>query len=255
MAGISIDLGYDFFYGQYTLPHNRSLIKQRKLDVVISQNSDYQSLLDLKIPYQGFHVIRDPRDVCVSSYFSFKNSHPVENWNQLKALRNKLQDISIEEGLLEVMCFNQGFFKSMDDWNYHDPNILELKYENVILDPEKHLLEACRFLFSCQNRSSMIFQAISTYNRILFRKRGLYRHFKIKNSTLPLEHVRHLNQKLSFKRLSKGRKRGQEDAHSHYRKGISGDWKNYITGPVKEHFKKQYGALLIKLGYEQDYSW
>ncbi|MDA3874063.1 MAG: hypothetical protein PF795_08885 [Kiritimatiellae bacterium] len=59
----------------------------------------------------------------------------------------------------------------------------------------------------------------------------------------------------SYKFLAAGRSHGQEDASSHYRKGISGDWANHFT---KQHgilFLKEYGDILIQLGYETDHSW
>jgi hypothetical protein len=59
----------------------------------------------------------------------------------------------------------------------------------------------------------------------------------------------------SFEKLSKGRERGEEDPGSFYRKGISGDWKNYFTERDREIFKEAAGDLLIKLGYEKDLSW
>jgi hypothetical protein len=59
----------------------------------------------------------------------------------------------------------------------------------------------------------------------------------------------------SFKKLSKGRMRGQEDPTSFFRKGIAGDWRNVFTEQDKVLFKKEAGSLLIRLGYEKDDSW
>jgi hypothetical protein len=59
----------------------------------------------------------------------------------------------------------------------------------------------------------------------------------------------------SFKKLSKGRMRGQEDPTSFFRKGIAGDWRNVFTEQDKVLFKKVAGSLLIRLGYEKDDSW
>ncbi len=256
MAGISIDLGLNFFYGQYTLPSNQEILKFKRYDMIISQNSDYQSLINLNIPYKGFHIIRDPRDLCVSSYFSFKKTHVLGDWRQLKDLRDKLNAVSMEEGMLEIFNFNKGFFNSIHTWNYGDENILELKYEDIINNPEEYLLRICDFLFCCDPHTSIKFNVISIYNRILLRnRRFFYDHLKIKSQKLPVNHIKNLNKKLSFKELSKGRNRGQENFNSHYRKGISGDWKHYITGNLKEMFKTQYGNLLIQLGYERDNSW
>jgi hypothetical protein len=58
----------------------------------------------------------------------------------------------------------------------------------------------------------------------------------------------------AFQKLA-GRKKGEEDAKSHYRKGVAGDWVNHLTGANKTLFKERWGSLLINLGYEQDLNW
>jgi hypothetical protein len=40
-----------------------------------------------------------------------------------------------------------------------------------------------------------------------------------------------------------------EDAISHYRKGVSGDWRNYFTPRVQSHLDKVTGGLVAALGY------
>ncbi len=52
-----------------------------------------------------------------------------------------------------------------------------------------------------------------------------------------------------------GRKPGEEDVSSHYRKGVSGDWKNHFTDRIKAEFKMKFGQLLIDTGYEKDLNW
>jgi hypothetical protein len=67
--------------------------------------------------------------------------------------------------------------------------------------------------------------------------------------------VRRCVRKASFEKLSKGRKRGQEDPSSFLRKGVAGDWKNVFTEKDKQIFKEEAGNLLVKLGYEKDNDW
>ncbi len=52
-----------------------------------------------------------------------------------------------------------------------------------------------------------------------------------------------------------GRKRGDEDAGSHERKGVAGDWRNYFTDKLAKDFKALYGDLLIATGYEPNDRW
>ncbi|MCM8527552.1 MAG: sulfotransferase [Lentisphaeraceae bacterium] len=53
----------------------------------------------------------------------------------------------------------------------------------------------------------------------------------------------------SFAKLSKGRKNGEEDKSSFYRKGIAGDWKNHFTEADLEAFDKIAGRMMKRLGY------
>ena len=59
----------------------------------------------------------------------------------------------------------------------------------------------------------------------------------------------------SFEKLSRGRKRGEEDSSSFFRKGIAGDWRNIFTEEDRRIFKETAGELLIELGYEEDHNW
>lgn len=63
----------------------------------------------------------------------------------------------------------------------------------------------------------------------------------------------------SFNRLSGGRKKGQENSGSFFRKGVAGDWKNHFGEKEIECFKNEHdGAwnrLLMSLGYEQGENW
>jgi hypothetical protein len=59
----------------------------------------------------------------------------------------------------------------------------------------------------------------------------------------------------SFENWTNGRKRGEEDPSSFFRKGVAGDWRNVFTEEDKRVFKEVAGDLLIELDYERDYSW
>lgn len=53
-----------------------------------------------------------------------------------------------------------------------------------------------------------------------------------------------------FEKLSKGRKRGQENRSSFFRKGIIGDWKNHFNQECIDTFIQYGGDLLREMGYE-----
>jgi len=58
-----------------------------------------------------------------------------------------------------------------------------------------------------------------------------------------------------FSKMTGGRERGQEDPQSHYRKGVSGDWRTHFTAKYVDYFKEMHNPLLLKLGYEGDPDW
>jgi hypothetical protein len=69
------------------------------------------------------------------------------------------------------------------------------------------------------------------------------------------ETVRDCVEQCSFENLSGGRKRGQEDPTSFFRKGVAGDWKRVFTEKDKQIFKEEAGNVLVELGYEKDSNW
>ena len=57
-----------------------------------------------------------------------------------------------------------------------------------------------------------------------------------------------------FSEMARGRAQGIEDASSHYRKGVSGDWANHLKPQHKEYFRRRF-PILLKLGYEWMLDW
>lgn len=54
-----------------------------------------------------------------------------------------------------------------------------------------------------------------------------------------------------FKRMSGGRKPGEEDNRSFLRKGVVGDWKNHLQEPHLAIIEKHCGELMKQLGYAE----
>lgn len=176
--------------------------------------------------YKAFWVMRDPRDVVCSKYFSVRYSHPMIN-DGMARLRNKLRDASKEDGLMhfiramgrqqspQVIC--------MRSWinEVADPLVLLLRYEDLI-GPDQH----------------------GTF-------RTLFDHLDI---PIPDERLQQVLRRYSFESLS-GHQQGVEDPNCHYRKGLAGDWRNHFHAPHKQAFKQATGSLLADLGYESDPHW
>jgi len=175
----------------------------------------------VKIPPKSrrFVIIRDLRDTLISMYFSVKHSHPVlHNWIQNR--RATLHELSLEDGLLDVLTHQMSGIAQFQ-WSWLNSGEKLIKYEDL-LENDEEILE-----------------------------RVLRRHcqFDIDPGRF---HELILNNRFEAKA---GRKPGEEDIHSHERKGIAGDWRNYFTPKVKSAFKRSFGSLLIATGYERDFNW
>jgi len=227
-------------------------IQSQGLNFVAYTNADAQYLTNLP-PFRGFHVVRDPRDTLVSAYFSHRNSHPTEGWPELQAHRDRLQNLSIEDGLLAEMDFSANVFAEMTNWDYNQPHILELKFERLIEHPYATMLEAFSFLGMIKDKRAtawdhfILFLNTAT-QRLEGRAKGRFRAWG-KLDEVPAEVLLAEVHQRRFSKLTGGRQRGEEGRDSHYRKGQPGDWRNHFTPRVAETFVTRYGALLDALEY------
>jgi len=171
--------------------------------------------------WRAFFVMRDPRDILVSWYFSWKHSHPV--MSDIGEQREKLNAASEDEGLCYGIeqLHEQGLFAALRSWidaSKRSPNAAVFRYEDLI----------------------------DANQLAVFQK--LFAHCDI---AMPEEKLREVLAANSFAALAKGRERGVEDVTSHLRKGVHGDWKNHFTPRVSEAFRATTGDLVETLGYQQ----
>lgn len=73
--------------------------------------------------------------------------------------------------------------------------------------------------------------------------------------SVPKHEIEEIITQNEFKNLSGGRKNGQTDNQSFFRKGKSGDWVNYFDEAIKQLYKAQMGDFLIRYGFEADNNW
>lgn len=173
-----------------------------------------------------FVVIRDLRDTLVSWYFSMRKSHELIGEPRgdeiITSYRDRLESATLEEGL--CICIDErleDFALIQRSWIRHrDDADLILRYEDIVAN------EFAAF------ESLMRFAEIDVDDAA-------------KREAIERE---------SFARRT-GRKRGEEKADAHHRKGVAGDWKNYFTPRVTELFKERFGDVLIETGYETDVAW
>ena len=205
------------------------------------------------------HVVRDPRDILVSAYYSHLNSHSLEEWPELAAHREKLQELSKEEGLLcEIEC-RADQFKAMMEWDYSQPNVLEVRFEDLVSNPYQTMLEIFRFLGLLDESDDRYLRALGLFvQRSLRALEGRHR-FRLRlpfgPDRIPIERLLRIVWQNDFEKKSGGRRRGEEDQDSHYRRGVPGDWKLHFNEALRAAFKERYNPMLIKLGYESGPDW
>ncbi|MBP0005334.1 MAG: sulfotransferase domain-containing protein [Cyanobacteria bacterium SBC] len=120
------------------------------------------------------------------------------------------------EGIIfEMKNRTKSTIQNMLAWDYSNPNVIEVRYEDLIKNEETE-----------------------------FKK--IFLHYGLTEAQVleALEIVR----QCSFKKLAK-RQSGQENRKSHFRKGISGDWENYFTSEHIQIFEELFPDALEKLGY------
>ena len=184
---------------------------------------DYSTYAKIPKParFKTFFIMRDPRDAVVSWYFSAKHSHtPV---NPMPQLRQDLENLNLTQGLQYIIdrLVEFGSFDAQRSWRLaaeaaQDSPVALFRYEDLVTDSRAFLTRLFTYL----------------------------------DITMPQEKIGSLSERISFEKLSGGRKQGQEDVQNHYRKGIAGDWKNYFDEVVLRYFKDKTNDLVSVLGYE-----
>jgi hypothetical protein len=171
---------------------------------------------------RGTHLIRDPRDVIVSSYFYHRWTS--ESWVHVPdprygglSLQEYLRSMSKADGLMaEVRRYLNREAPEVVAWNYGQPDILELRYEEVLADEDGTFRRMFGFLG--------------------FSADGIDRAVSIARSQ-------------SFHRLT-GRRLGQVGSDQHLRSGEPGQWKEHFETEHLEVFNEGAGDLLARLRYE-----
>jgi len=173
------------------------------------------------------HMIRDPRDVCVSGYFYHKWC--TEPWAVQKedgeehSYQETINDLPKEEGLIfELINCTATVCRTLRDFqHYDDPRVLTFKYEEAMSGPKR-----------------------------MFLKAGTHLNFTHED----IDRLADIAWDKSIHKARQGAAKGRA-LDPHMRKGDPGDWENHFTDRVKECFKDEWGDLLIRLGYEKNNDW
>jgi hypothetical protein len=233
-------------------------VKRENVEFLAYTNAEIEEMRRLP-PRPGVHVVRDPRDVLVSGYFSHKNSHPTERWPELEEHRKTLLTLPKEKGLLKEIEFSRPFLEAMRSWDYDQDHILELKMEVLTRNPDRQFRRLLDHLGiykrQIEEQAQLLGKARQYTNRVVYKL----------HHELPLSLPRQLTKEKiihpdvldaiieshRFEKLTKGRSKGEADPDSHLRKGEAGDWKNHFTGRVMRAFENEYEGIVEKLGYEK----
>ena len=175
--------------------------------------------LELPANTRRFVVIRDLRDAVVSAYFSIRYSHGADPY--VERDRRILESLDQENAML-YLIHTWAFMSASIQRSWLSAREPFFRFEDITENPTEN-----------------------------FRKIFL-EHCALTIDTAALDEVlaRH-----HFSRYSGGRDKGNEDIHSHYRKGTVGEWRLYFSEKTKDEFKRLFSDVLVLGGYERDDLW
>ncbi|WP_269522865.1 sulfotransferase domain-containing protein [Coraliomargarita parva] len=98
----------------------------------------------------AYVMIRDPRDILVSSYYSFGFTHPMSALPEIRVKQEErramIQSMSLDAYVLEFAKSQQIHFKNVGDVLERCPRAVLLRYEDMISDFDNFLEKLRRYL-------------------------------------------------------------------------------------------------------------
>lgn len=228
-----------------------ALATRERPDVVCYLDAEWEHVRDLE-GILGVHVVRDPRDILVSAYFSHLHSHQTDAWTELREHRKELGELSKEEGLYREMDFTAYAFRAMERWDYHRDGVLELKFEELATRPYEFWLGVAAHLRLLDEDDFGLRRTLGYVARGLANQaHGKFGWWPVRFDVdrIPAQRLLGIAYDNRFEKKSGGREAGQVDPKSHYRKGRPGDWENHLTAGHLEEFERKFPRLLEKTGY------
>lgn len=167
-------------------------------------------------------VLRDPRDVMISLFYSILYSHGAEpEINHARRLLYGLAGFEEQLNFMLLHCADSSLLRMYRTWsNIDSESALLISYEQLVADQ-----------FG------------------VFRKIVDWLGWEVPNEILNA-----VVERLSFAARS-GRQPGSVDKFSHLRKGVANDWRNYFTRDIGQRWEALYPGLLANAEYEQVNDW
>lgn len=182
---------------------------------VLYRNANYD-VISAKCK-SGVRILRDPRSVVCSAYFSHLNSHRIEDWIQLRKQRKLLKQFNEADGFRLTLAFLErsdfyhgtaGPLNVMSSWMFGDKRYTVLRAEDYFKDP------------------------VTNLHRTIVANGLDPNHFKYPNAA-----------NYSFKSIS-GREVGEIDSSSHYRSGDLFDWNDKLPDDVVAYLESHYSNII-----------
>jgi hypothetical protein len=217
------------YTGLRPLPYSQLGLKEAYFEkplpgrtIAIHLYVDFPTYVSIPKParYKTFFVVRDPRDIVVSWYFSAKYSHPLID--PIPRLRKRLEKLSMQQGMKYIIdAWDEfGLFEAQRSWMQTPEDV----------------------------RGARVFRykTLAADNFLFLKK--LFDYLKIE---LPEKELNELYKRHEFATITGGRQQGVADQSSHYRKGVPGEWRRYFDDSTMAYFKRRTGDLLEVLGYPE----
>jgi hypothetical protein len=171
-------------------------------------NVRHFKVFDTLFPTAKFiHVVRDGRDCAVSGWFH--NQRVTPDWaNRQFGSMEGFASMSAGKWAADLRL-------AQEFADRHPRRIRQVRYEDLVAQPETKLAEVFDFL-GVESSESLLAQC---------------------------------RQAACFAKLSGGRNPGEENRDSFFRKGVPGDWRRHFGDAVAAEFREQAGTWLDRFGY------
>lgn len=183
--------------------------------------------------FRAFYMMRDPRELIVSSYWSWRVNHPGGHGN-----RKLLNDMLEEDGLLwtvRELDERLGVFRAMRSWV--DPEL----HKQIAYVKFEDFFDARYYVFAVMGLLDYL-GATGLHKEIIHDGSDIFP---------GSPQFADLLKRFSFPILSGGRLPGQEDKTSHYRRGQTGSWREMPDSVLKDFYKRT-DNLVELLRYENE---